>query len=285
MASPAETGKFNLPNKSIENLPNTSSINEVRPSMHEPSAPLPPEGNIFKPEKTPELTPKKSLDEISILPNQDSNNPGPSNHKSENPVNKNEEYIQRAKKLKEKKNENFSEEDIRFLYKLGKHKKNFEDVNEDPHIENIKKNRDQKEDLSLVLNIPKQDISLTREEALKGSKYHYGNLNISDIKSAKGLTLPNEVEGDAYMNSLNELPKGFTKKIGGDLHIYMATTIPEDFTFPETEGIVYINDILDKKVTLPKGTRTMIIPSEIFKIKKGNIYTRLGARIKRFLKR
>jgi hypothetical protein len=54
---------------------------------------------------------------------------------------------------------------------------------------------------SFPLDIPIQ--SGPREEALTGgSKFHYGDLNLSSLQSAEGLNLPETVNGHLYLVNL-----------------------------------------------------------------------------------
>ncbi len=109
--------------------------------------------------------------------------------------------------MKRLQREEFSKDDLRFLYKID-HKIKSTGYNCDPRIAEILRGRDVKDDLVFVLNISRNEISTTQKEALSGSiKYHFGNLNLSSLTSAEGLKLPESVGGDLYLSSLTSAEK------------------------------------------------------------------------------
>ncbi len=105
-----------------------------------------------------------------------------------------------------------TKEDLRFLYEIDRKIMGF-GWNKDPRIKEILDSRSKRKDLALIFNCDEKQISTTTEEALSGGIiYHYGNLNLSCLTTAKGLKLPEHVGGSLYLNRLTtaeglELPK------------------------------------------------------------------------------
>ncbi|MDE2001027.1 MAG: hypothetical protein KGI60_00485 [Patescibacteria group bacterium] len=113
---------------------------------------------------------------------------------------------------KNQKGEPPSKEDLRFLYEIDGKIQGF-GYGHDPRIEELKKGRNIKKDLSFALDIPEGKISTTQEEALKGGiLYHYGSLNLSKLTSAEGLTLPQSVGGHLNLSGLTSAEKNTLKK-------------------------------------------------------------------------
>ncbi|MCK4891704.1 MAG: hypothetical protein KAS78_03485, partial [Candidatus Pacebacteria bacterium] len=104
------------------------------------------------------------------------------------------------KKQKEEKELNIDE--LKFLYEIETNIEGF-GYQKDPRIKEIKEKRDIKEDFSLIAGLPKEQISITKEEALSGEiKFHYGNLDLSGLQSAEGLKLPETVNSSLYLSGL-----------------------------------------------------------------------------------
>ncbi len=135
-----------------------------------------------------------------------------------------------------KEGESLSKEDLRFLYELDRKIEGF-GYTRDPRIEEIIDDRDIKGDLALLLDCSKNEISLTREEALKGGIVcHYGNLDLSGLTSNEGLILPQRVGG--YLN-LSSLTSGeslaLPKHVGGYLDLSSLTS-GEGLVLPRRVG-------------------------------------------------
>jgi hypothetical protein len=104
--------------------------------------------------------------------------------------------------LKSLQREELLKEDLRFLYEIDRkiHKTGY---NRDPRIAKILRDRDVKDDLSFSLDIPRDRISVTKDEALFGNiQYHYGDLDLGRLTSAEGLKLPESIGGNLNLNSL-----------------------------------------------------------------------------------
>ncbi|MDD3292739.1 MAG: hypothetical protein PHT67_01440, partial [Candidatus Pacebacteria bacterium] len=103
---------------------------------------------------------------------------------------------------RQKRNEDLGVEDLRFLYEMDSKIEGF-GYQRDPRIKEIVEKRDIKEDLSLITGFSKEEISITQKEALGGNiKYHYGDLYLSGLESAEGLTLPQSIGGFLNLSGL-----------------------------------------------------------------------------------
>jgi putative effector of murein hydrolase len=148
-----------------------------------------------------------------------------------------------------------TKEDLRFLYEIDR-KIQSTGYNKDPRIEEILSGRDIKEDLSVILGVPKEQISTTEEEALSGNiKYHYGDLDLSSLTSAEGLQLPESIGGSLYLSSLTSA-KGLQlpESIGGRLDLSSLTSA-EGLQLPESiGGNLYLSSLTSAKgLQLPES--------------------------------
>ena len=146
--------------------------------------------------------------------------------------------------IKSLQGEELLKDDLRFLYEIDKeiHSTGYD---RDPRIAQILKGRDIKEDLSLILNISKDKISTTQEEALSGDiAFHYGDLNLDNLTSAEGLELPESIGGSLYLGRLTsaaglKLPKS----ISGDLYLGRLTSAA-GLKLPESiSGGLYLDSL------------------------------------------
>jgi len=137
---------------------------------------------------------------------------------------------------KNKRGESFSKEDLRFLYEVDGKIQGF-GWEPDPRIQELIKGRNMKQDLAFVFDCSEQEISLTKEEALRGGiKFHYGDLNLNSLTSAQGLELPQSIGGGLYLNSLTsaeglKLPQS----IGGGLDLDSLTSA-QGLELPQSIG-------------------------------------------------
>lgn len=160
-----------------------------------------------------------------------------------------EKYRQRTADMKrmmeiEKKwkdSEELTLDDLRFLYEIDRPIEGF-GYDKDPRIEEIKLTRDQKGDLSLILNISPDKISLTSEEALQGGmKFHYGTLDLEDFTTLENVVLPEIVMGDLdlfYLKSAFGIK--FPHKVGGWVNLNNLLNA-DGFVLPENVdgGVVF----------------------------------------------
>jgi len=169
-------------------------------------------------------------------------------------------------------------EELRFLYEIDGPIKGT-GYGKDPRIEEILARRNIKEDLSYVLGILPEKISLTQEEALKGDIiFHYGDLDLGSLASAKGLELPESIGGYLNLERLTsakglELPESIggylnlerltsakglklPESIRGDLSLEGLTSA-EGLELPESiGGSLYLGGLTSPKgLELPKSIR------------------------------
>jgi len=126
---------------------------------------------------------------------------------------------------KSKSGQELNKDDLRFLYEIDSEIKGF-GYEKDPRIQEILQERDIKEDMSIAIDCKKEEISLTKEEALSGNiKYHYGDLYLRNLTSAQGLELPEIIRGSLYLYSLTSADGlKFPKSVGGYLDLYNLTS-------------------------------------------------------------
>ena len=153
-------------------------------------------------------------------------------------------------------NQDLTKDELRFLYEINYQIEGF-GYQKDPRIEEIIAKRDIKTDLSFVLDCKPEQISTTKEEALKGDiKFHYGNLNLRNLTSAEGLTLPETINGNLNLRNLTSAEGiTFPKTINGNLDLSSLTSA-EGLILPDT-----INGSLDlRSLTSAEG---LVLPYTI----------------------
>lgn len=113
-------------------------------------------------------------------------------------------------------------EELKFLYEFDKDIKGF-GFQKDPRVNEITSRRDLKSDLVVIFDnkFSKDEISTTRDEFVekKNIKVHWGNLDLYNVTSTEGFTLPEYVNGFLYIYNLNSakeliLPKGVKHYVG-----------------------------------------------------------------------
>ena len=171
-----------------------------------------------------------------------------------------------TKEIKEKteNNQELNEEELKFIYGLDKQIKNKEYLKEFEYVDYrgsdkwIKQNRpNPKKDLSELLQVPEDQITTTKEELLEGnSKYHLGNLDLRNHKTAKDLILPTTINGYLDLESL-ETAKDLIlpTTINGSLYLDSLKTA-KDLIFPTTiNGDLYLKSL--------KSAEDLILPTTI----------------------
>ncbi len=135
-----------------------------------------------------------------------------------------------------KAGEELTREDLSFVYEIEGEIEGF-GYQKDPRIREIISTRDVKDDLSLITGFGREEISLTQNEALKGGiKFHYGDIELPQLTSARGLKLPESIKGSLYLFNLTsaeglKLPRS----IGGDLDLSHLTSA-KGLTLPHSVG-------------------------------------------------
>ncbi len=134
--------------------------------------------------------------------------------------------------------------DLRFLYEIDNKITGF-GYKRDPRIEELLEGRNVRKDLALVFDCKEENISLTKEEALKENIiYHYGNLDLGDITSAEGLKFPDEIKGSLNLRGLISAEDlKLPNEIGGDLYLGGITSA-EGLKLPnEIGGNLLLSDL------------------------------------------
>ena len=129
-----------------------------------------------------------------------------------------------------------TEEDQRFIYELDGPIEGF-GYKKDPRIEQIRQGRYINADLSSLLDLPQEQISSTKDEALSGGiVYHYGDLDLWSLTSAEGLVLPQTVGGNLSLGDLTSA-EGLTlpQSVGGYLYLHSLTSA-EGLILPQSVG-------------------------------------------------
>ncbi len=129
-----------------------------------------------------------------------------------------------------------SPEELRFIYEIDDKILSL-GYGRDLRIEQILDYRNDKADLSLILDIDEAKISITTEGALSGGiLYHHGNLDLNTLTSAKGLTLPNSIGGGLNLDSLTSAEGLTLPNSTGDSLDLNSLTSAEGLTLPNFIG-------------------------------------------------
>ncbi|MFH1632071.1 MAG: hypothetical protein ABIA47_03620, partial [bacterium] len=114
----------------------------------------------------------------------------------------------------------------RFLYQIDSNIEGF-GYEKDPRIDEILSTRgDKRSDIAYAIDCKPEQVSLTKDEALSGDiKFHLGELGLSSLTSAEGLTLPKSVCGDLGLSGLTSA-EGLTLpgSVGGSLYLSGLTS-------------------------------------------------------------
>ena len=105
---------------------------------------------------------------------------------------------------KHKNNQELSLYDLKFLYEVDSEIKGF-GYEKDPRIEEIISKRDKRKDIARVYSVKEDEVALSHKEWKENKekiKICCGNLYLIDLKSAKGLKLPNIVIGGVSLDNL-----------------------------------------------------------------------------------
>lgn len=142
---------------------------------------------------------------------------------------------------------NLSPADLRFLYELDEKIEGF-GYSRDPRIEDIIKMRNPRRDIAIALGIPIDAVSVTAEQAIAGSQYHYGDLEIglkgSNVYDGilvtadefQRIRFPKTVSGDFTLNGITRLNGiKLPEKVGGDFDANKVLSA-EGTVFPKDIG-------------------------------------------------
>lgn len=143
--------------------------------------------------------------------------------------------------------------DLRFLYEID-HKINFIGYKDDDRKNEIINTRDIKKDLSKIFDCDIEQISLTREETLKGDIIaHFGNLDLSDLDDITDIKLPKYILGNLYLSNLKSLKNNILPSyVLYDIDLGNIKSA-ENIIFPEyVGGSLYLNSMESfKNIKLP----------------------------------
>lgn len=102
-----------------------------------------------------------------------------------------------------KNNITLSNKELRFLYEIDENISGF-GYSKDSRIKEILEKRNKIEDLKQIFNCKYDNISKTKEEALKGNIiWHDGDLDLTDYTELKNIKLPKIINGNLKLNSNN----------------------------------------------------------------------------------
>lgn len=137
---------------------------------------------------------------------------------------------------KHKKAEELTKDELRFLYELDSEIEGF-GYEKDPRVVEITLERNVKQDISLITGFKASEISLTKDEALKGGiKYHFGDLSLNSLTSAEDIIFPERIGGGLYLHSLNSVNGlKLPKQVGKDIHLNSLTSA-DGLILPESVG-------------------------------------------------
>lgn len=149
---------------------------------------------------------------------------------------------------KDKQGKELTKKDLCFIYEINSRIKGF-GHQKDPRIKEILQNRNIKKDLTFALDCSEDQISTTKEEALRGNiRFHYGDLNLKKLDFAERIELPKFVSGDFHINDLS-LVKGLKlPESVGDCLFFEGPIPAEGFKLPKfVGGDLYLNDLTSAK--------------------------------------
>ncbi len=141
-------------------------------------------------------------------------------------------------------NHELTKEDLSFLYEIESPIQGF-GYQKDPRIAELRQGRNIKKDIAEVIGCLEEEVSTTKEEALKGDiKFHYGDLNLNNLTTAEGLNLPETINGGLSLNGLTTAEGlNLPETINGYLYLGGLTTA-EGLNLPETiNGDLYLNSL------------------------------------------
>ena len=137
--------------------------------------------------------------------------------------------------------------DLRFLYEIDNKITGF-GYKKDPRIEELLEGRNVREDLALVFDCKEENISLTKEEALRGNIiYHHGDLFLIYLTSVEGLKLPDKIGGSLNLSVRSAEGLKLPDKIGKSLSLNGLTSA-EGLKLPsKIDGSLYLHGLTSAK--------------------------------------
>ena len=148
-------------------------------------------------------------------------------------------------------------EELKFLYEIDDKISGFGCGN-DPRIKEIKSKRNCKKDYAYLFNIKEEDIALSQEEWESNPekfKFLFGDLHLSRITNADGLTLPRYIYGDLILDNLiSSDGLVFPQQVNGNLNLNNLTST-EGLVLPQYVGRnIDLNSLTNAdELVLPKS--------------------------------
>ena len=130
-----------------------------------------------------------------------------------------------------------TKEEIKFLYEIDNKIVGF-GYGEDPRIDEVRKKRNLKKDLSFAFDCSEDEISDNEKDVLNGKKivYFYGDLYLNELKNAAGLILPQSIGGHLYLDGLTNADElVLPQSIGWSLSL-SGLTSADGLVLPQSIG-------------------------------------------------
>ncbi|MCI9084028.1 MAG: hypothetical protein HFH46_00225 [Bacilli bacterium] len=149
---------------------------------------------------------------------------------------------------KVKKGFELDKEDLKFLYEIEDKIEGF-GYGKDPRIEEIKSQRNLKKDFANIYNCKEEEIGTCIEDLNNPNiKVYVGDLNLSYLTNAKGLVLPQIINGNLYLNRLTSA-EGLVlpQIINGNLYLNSLTSA-EGLVLPQIiNGNLHLSGLTSAK--------------------------------------
>lgn len=145
-------------------------------------------------------------------------------------------------------------EELRFLYEIDENIIGF-GYEKDSRIREILKGRKVKKDLANIFYCTEDKIGQAKKDIKRNLIYYYGDLNLNNLTTAKGITLPKIIGGSLFLNSLTDAGGFiFPQNIGESLYLGSLITV-EDIILPKIiKGGLFIQRLVfAKNLTLPQN--------------------------------
>lgn len=135
---------------------------------------------------------------------------------------------------------NLSNYKMSFLYEIDEKIKCF-GFDTDPRVQEFISKRDIKQDLAFIFYCKPEEISICKDEAIKGDMgVHYGDLNIDDITSLENINLPKVILGNLYLK--------YVKSIDGMKLPLIIKGIVDLSSLPENQKMIIQNSYPNLKI-------------------------------------
>ena len=182
---------------------------------------------------------------------------------------------------KHKKGEELTKEELTFLYEIDDKIVGF-GYESDPRIEEIKNERNQREDIGVIFNYPKNQIAFKKHEIKKDTILFYGDLvlegteilenavlppiivgsvDMSNVKNINNVIMPEKIVGSLTLEALVDAKNLILPKhIGGDLALDSLASA-EGLVLPQIVGRnLYLNGLTNAEgLVLPQSVGSLCL--------------------------